>query len=267
MIKLIASDLDGTLVRDYEQNISDEVFELIRELKKRGVLFVPASGRQYANMRRLFAPLGYEIPYIAENGALCIYHDQVLSRGQIPPATIQHILDILMDYRREYHTGHCILSVKDTYYSDSQDERFMDYMLNTMGNIVEHTPNLFAVHEPLLKAAVCDFGGTEILAPYFSERLNGEIRVATSASHWIDFIAPNANKGTALNDLMTHFNIKKEECICFGDQQNDLEMLKLAGTSYVMSTAAPELLKHADHTIDSVAPILRDILNSQPNTY
>lgn len=262
MIKLIASDLDGTLVRNYEQTIPGETFDLIRRLKERGIMFVPASGRQYANMRRLFAPLGYEIPYIAENGSLCIYKDEILSTGQIPSDTIHRILDTLMDYRREFHTGHCILSVKDTYYTDSDDERFMDYMLNTMGNIVTQIPDLYAVKEPLLKAAVCDFGGTKNLLPFFSERLKGEIRVATSASHWIDFIAPNANKGTALKTLMEHFDIHKDECICFGDQQNDVEMLKLAGTSYAMDTAVPEVARHADHVISSVVPVLKQILKA-----
>lgn len=262
MIKLIASDLDGTLVKNYEQAIPEETFDLIRRLKDRGVMFVPASGRQYANMRRLFAPLGYEVPYIAENGSLCIYNDDLLSTGQIPPATIRHILDILMEYRREYHTGHCILSVKDTYYTDSNDKEFMDYMLHAMGNIVVQIPDLRTVDEPLLKAAVCDFNGTEHLLPFFSERLKGEIRVATSASHWIDFIAPDANKGTALKALMERLGIHKDECICFGDQQNDVEMLKLAGTSYAMDTAVPEVAEHADHVIASVAPVLKEILQT-----
>lgn len=262
MIKLIASDLDGTLVRNYEQTIPRETFDLIRQLKEQGVIFVPASGRQYANMQRLFAPLGYEIPYIAENGSLCIYKDEILSIGQIPSETIHRILDSLMDYRRKFHTGHCILSVKDTYYTDSDDERFMDYMLNTMRNIVTQIPDLYAVKEPLLKAAVCDFDGTKNLLPFFSERLKGEIRVATSASHWIDFIAPNANKGTALKTLMERFDIHKDECICFGDQQNDVEMLRLAGTSYAMDTAVPEVTCHADHVISSVTPVLKQILET-----
>lgn len=262
MIKLIASDLDGTLVKNYEQAIPDETFDLIRRLKDRGVIFVPASGRQYANMRRLFAPLGYEVPYIAENGSLCIYRDEILSTGHIPADTIRRILDILMEYRREYHTGHCILSVKDTYYTDSKDKKFMDYMLYTMGNIVSQIPDLYAVDEPLLKAAVCDFNGTEHLLPFFSERLEGEIRVATSASHWIDFIAPNANKGTALKALMERFGIQKDECICFGDQQNDVEMLKLAGTAYAMDTAVPEVAEHADYVISSVAAALKQIVKS-----
>lgn len=262
MIKLIASDLDGTLLHDYQQNVPSEILDTIKELHKKGIIFVAASGRQYSNIRRLFKPLGFDIPYIAENGSLCVYKEEILATGQIPPDTITRILDGLMEYREKFHTGHCILSLKETYYTDSTDEQFLDYMLNTMHNDITYVPDLYSIKDPLLKAAICDFNGTANLAPFFHEHIGNEIRVATSAKHWIDFIAPNANKGTALSVLMEKFGIKKEECICFGDQQNDVEMLKLAGTSYAMSTAAPEVAKYADYTIDSVLPILRKILET-----
>lgn len=260
MIKLIASDLDGTLLHNYQQNVPREIFDTITQLHKKGIIFVAASGRQYANIRRLFSPLGFDIPYIAENGSLCVYKEEVLATGQIPGETITHILDGLMEYRKRFHTGHCILSLKETYYTDSKDERFLDYMLNDMRNDITIIPDLYAVKEPLLKAAICDFNGTKDLEPFFREQVGDEIRVATSADHWIDFIAPNANKGTALSVLMDKFQIKKEECICFGDQQNDLEMLKCAGTSYAMRSASPEVTRHADHVIDSVLPILQELL-------
>ena len=57
MIKLIASDLDGTLLLNGAQDLPEEMFDLIPRLKKAGILFAAASGRQYANMRRLFAPV------------------------------------------------------------------------------------------------------------------------------------------------------------------------------------------------------------------
>ena len=121
MIKLVASDLDGTLLMKGAQSLPEDIFPLIRQLKDLGILFIAASGRQYANIRRLFAPLGFDIPYIAENGSMCVYKEEILATGLTPSKTIRHILDALMEYRKIYHTGHCILSVKDTYYSDSTD--------------------------------------------------------------------------------------------------------------------------------------------------
>ena len=259
MIKLVVSDLDGTLLTDYCQELPEHILRLIRRLKDRGILFAAASGRQYANIRRLFAPLGYEIPLIAENGSLCVYKGRTLATGEIPAATIRHILDGLMDYRARFHTGHCILSVRETYYTDARVPQFTDYMLNTMHNHITVVPDLYAVKEPLLKAAICDFNGTRELEPFFRDRLKGEIRVATSARHWIDFIAPCANKGTALAALLEFLHIAPEECVCFGDQQNDIEMLKLGGVSFAMKTAAPGVAEYADAQVDSVLPVLEKL--------
>ena len=101
---------------------------------------------------------------------------------------------------------------------------------------------------------------TKNLEPFFHKRIGDEIRVVTSADHWIDFIAPNANKGTALKVLMEKFGIKKEECICFGDQQNDIEMLKAAGTAYVMATGHPLAKKAADYVVESPLPVIQGLL-------
>ena len=72
MIKLVASDLDGTLLLHKAQSLPEEIFSLIRQLEELGIMFVAASGRQYPNMTKLFAPVASEISYISENGALAM---------------------------------------------------------------------------------------------------------------------------------------------------------------------------------------------------
>ena len=71
MIKLIVSDIDGTLVRDGENKINQELFDVIMRLKReKQIHFAAASGRQAASIEYTFAPIGKEIFYIAENGAV-----------------------------------------------------------------------------------------------------------------------------------------------------------------------------------------------------
>ena len=70
MLKLIASDLDGTLLQNGVRTLSDTVIEQIKQVKRNWViLFVAASGRQYTNLQRLFAPVCEDIAYVCENGA------------------------------------------------------------------------------------------------------------------------------------------------------------------------------------------------------
>lgn len=79
MIKLIASDIDGTLIQDSTPNLYPEMINAIRELKEKGILFCAASGRQYASLRNVFREAADDIAYIAENGAHIRYQDKDIS--------------------------------------------------------------------------------------------------------------------------------------------------------------------------------------------
>ena len=83
MVKLIASDLDGTLLQNGAQELTPRAVQLIHELTQRGVHFVAASGRQYDNERQVFEQIKDEISYIGENGSICIHQGKVISRGLI----------------------------------------------------------------------------------------------------------------------------------------------------------------------------------------
>ena len=87
-----------------------------------------------------------------------------------------------------------------------------------------------------------------------------QIDVVTSGNLWVDFIAPGANKGTALKRLADHLGIRPEECIAFGDQYNDIEMLQFAGCGYAMKDCAPGVERYADASTDSVEEVLQKLL-------
>ena len=67
-IRLIVADMDGTLLDD-EKQMHDQFWPLIDELHRRGILFSPASGRQYYTLLREFADIADEMVFIAENGS------------------------------------------------------------------------------------------------------------------------------------------------------------------------------------------------------
>ena len=106
MIKLIASDLDGTILKNGAQELPEGFCELVRRLKEKGIQFAAASGRQYYNLRLLFAPVKDDIHYIAENGSLCVCRDQVISKGLIERELGLRIFKAI----RERGGCHCLLS-------------------------------------------------------------------------------------------------------------------------------------------------------------
>ena len=69
MIKLVASDIDGTLLPEGTAQINPEIFEVIRKLKEKDILFAAASGRHYTSMSKLFEPVKHDMIFITENGA------------------------------------------------------------------------------------------------------------------------------------------------------------------------------------------------------
>lgn len=258
MIKLIASDLDGTLLHNGAQQLDPHIFDLILRLNDKGIRFSAASGRPYSNLRHLFAPIQDDISYIAENGSLCVHNGTVLSRGEI-----QRDLGIsIFDAVKEYGKCDCFLSCESKAYTNTSNTEFFNLLKNVLKYDIVQIDDFRSIEEQFLKIALWNKNGTKEIAPYFSKRFENQIKVVTSGNAWIDFIAPNANKGTALSDLLDHLKLKPENCIAFGDQYNDTEMLQLAGTSYSMSTAAPGMSYYSTYVTESVEEVLEDILAS-----
>lgn len=258
MIKLIASDLDGTLLQNGAQELTPYAIDLIHRITEKGIRFIAASGRQYDNERRLFADIKDEISYIAENGSLCIHEGKVISRGIIPDDLAYWIMH---EIKKE--PGYeIVVSREDTCLIEGNDPAFVNHIVNVMHNTTEIVDDITKVKGPFLKLAIANMK-THDLGPYLKhlrQMFYPAVNVVTSGNIWIDFIVPGYNKGTALQTMMDLFGIKPEECMAFGDQYNDVEMLELAGYGYAMSNAAPGIAGHAKYVTASVEEVLEDVL-------
>lgn len=258
MIKLIASDLDGTLLPEGSQSLPLRTLELIRQLVEKGIYFVAASGREYENERFLFASLEDKISYIAANGTLCVHQGEVISRSVIPSDIVLRILKELKktpDFEVFMSGDHCC-------YVEKRNAEFLASFADVL--TVDAVESLFDVTVPIRKIAICNTSGNPQAVPAYLKHLqevfHDEVRVVTSGNEWIDFLMPGSNKGTALRKLLTALDIRPEECMVFGDQQNDIEMLECGGISYAMATAAPGVADHADYVTDSPADVMEELL-------
>lgn len=173
MIKLIASDLDGTLLKEGSQELNPDFYDMIRKLKAKGILFAAASGRRLYNLRLLFAPIKDDICYIAENGSLCICNGKVISKG-----LIDHDLGLRIFHAvKEYGGCHCVLSCESACYTDSKDSAFIEYVRKVLRYDLEIVDDLAEITEPFLKIAICDFRGTQDIHSYFQEKFAKEIKI------------------------------------------------------------------------------------------
>ena len=241
MIKLIASDLDGTLLQNEAQELTPRAIELIRALTQKGVHFVAASGRQYANERLLFHEIKDDISYIAENGSLCIHQGKVISRGLIEDDLAYRILREL----KKEPGFEIVVSREDTCLIENNNSQFANHIVNVMHNTTEIVDDLLTVKGPFLKIAFANMTSR---------------RTTDCLKELQEKFSPGCNKGSALRNLMDLFGITPEECVAFGDQYNDVEMLETVGMGYAMSNAAPGIAGHAKYITDSVEEVLEDIL-------
>ena len=128
-IKLIASDLDGTLLLDDAQECSQELYELVEALSARGILFVPASGRQYASLKRLFAPVHDKILYLCENGALVMNQGNILYEKSFERELAMEIAQAIC----EIPDCHLIVCCPKSSYTMASSEDFAAYMREEIG--------------------------------------------------------------------------------------------------------------------------------------
>lgn len=258
MIRLIASDLDGTLLQNGAQELPPRTVELIRELTRRGVHFAAASGRQYYSERHIFRDLKDRISYISHNGALCTHQNKIISCTAVPDDLALRIIDEV----RKNPDYFLLVSRPEACYVESGNERFYRHMKEVMNFRVKTVKDIRDVELPVIKIAVAAKSENRPLdyLRHLQSLFGDEIRAVTSGTIWIDFITPGCNKGTALRQLMMVLDISPEECMAFGDEYNDIEMLKTAGRSYAMSNGAPGIAGYASCTTDSVEDVLEEVL-------
>lgn len=262
MIKLVASDLDGTLLQKRAQSLETDVFELIRELKELGILFVAASGRQYANMYKMFEPVVNDIAFISENGGVAVYKDKVLYQDAFD---MELALDIAKCIN-ERDGAEFTCSTKDFYYICPKTEHFRDLMLNVVGNVCKDIKNLDEIIEPCMKLAVYEpDANQDETIQYWNERFGNRCTVVTSGNAWVDFIPFGTNKARGLEIYQKLLKIKPDECMVFGDEYNDIAMLKSSPYSFAMSHAKQGVKDVAAYETDKVQTILRKLIAAKGN--
>lgn len=259
MIKLIACDLDGTLLLNGSQKLDPKVFPLILQLKEQGVLFVAASGRQYANLQRLFAPVKDDIAYICENGCLVIYQDKVLYKTELSWELGQEILHSIWNK----DTAEILLSGENTSYLQPKKLSYVTHMRDVVGNNVTVVEDIFKTQEPYFKISVYEEEGIEKSENYWKEQFQDKVTVVTSGNAWLDMAPKGVNKGTALAVLQKECKITPQECMAFGDHYNDLEMLQAVEYGFAMDSGQEGVLKICRYHTPRVEDILRKVINGQ----
>lgn len=237
MIKLVVSDIDGTLLRSGEKELKKEVIEIIGELKKKGVLFAAASGRPYADVRHLFKDAEKDMAFLASDGALVSYRSEIIGKFPIDRETGFALMkEIYMETEAEVALYGAYMA-----YSIPKEKSFASYFRKTMNNHAEEVDCMRKVPEEYLKIGIFHKEDVEKYAGAVASYWNGKLHRVYSSMNWIEYTNAGVHKGAALDKLMRAFGIAPDEVLAFGDNKNDKEMLALAGCSYAIGHADREI--------------------------
>lgn len=237
MIKLIATDMDGTLL-DTNDEINPEFYEIFKKLKKDNVIFAAASGRQYFNLLKRFEEIKNHMMFIAENGTFVVYKGEEILVNSLDKASANKLIKIGRTIKNSY----VIVCGKKSAYIEEIDNRFIKETEKYYERY-EVVEDLTKVEDDILKVTICDFSGSESNSNNYYEEYRQALQVTISGEIWLDITAKGVNKGVAIKKIQEILNIKYEETMVFGDYLNDLEMMGSGYYSYAMENAHNDLKK------------------------
>ena len=243
MIKLIATDIDGTLVKESTPEIYPEMLELIRRGTDGGGYFCVASGRQYYSIRHMFEEVSDRIIYVAENGAHVRYKEQDILVQKMRRDYVEQIMAQLREF---YEECDVVVSASSGSLLESENEKFLRFFAEGYHNKYRVVKDVLAEKEDILKIAVYREGsirslGEKILIPAWQDK----VMTCMAGEEWVDFMDASVDKGNALKVVQKHLGVTAAQTMAFGDNDNDIGMLTAAGISYAVENARDSVKIHA----------------------
>ncbi len=246
-IKLVAVDEDGTFLRDhvhYDERRFERIWCRMREL---GVRFVVATGNQCYQVQDLFSAHAHEMGIVSANGAYVLDGDEEVFAAQASHEAVSMLIAACHEQRE---VPFSMLGVRGAYVERGTSQAFFDDMARYcfrqywVDDFFDVEDQVFMFSSVVDEAEV----GTQI--ERFRAKVDGLMDVVGSGEGYFDIVCPGVSKASGLRCLLERWGIAPEECVAFGDSDNDLDMIALAGRSYAMQNA-PE---HVRVAADSVAP-------------
>lgn len=240
-VRLVAVDMDGSLLDDAKR-VDPSFWPLLDALVARGVTVCPASGRQYATLRR---QLGRDdLVYLAENGAHVVRDGATLAVDGVEAGTAHDVVRAVRALAADGADVGVVLCGLRSAYVERTDPAFLA-QCEPYYALLERVPDLTAVEDTVLKVAVYDFGPAATGAGPALAHVGDRANVLVSGAHWVDVMSPTADKGHALRDVQRLLGVGADQTVAFGDYFNDVGMLEAAGWSFAMENAHPDVRVHA----------------------
>ncbi|WP_251545800.1 Cof-type HAD-IIB family hydrolase [Limosilactobacillus caecicola] len=246
MIKAIAVDMDGTFLNSAGQYDHEAFQRIFRRLQEHQIQLVVASGNPIYQLHMAFPEQINDLCFVAENGVECFdRNNQLLYCGQMADEAIQGLFRL---HQATPHSTFLLSGVERAFVFQDEDPDFVR-------RIRVHYPHLVTINsldevdDQIVKMQM-DVPGeiTAQMQAKINHDFAGQLTAVSSGYGNMDLIVSGLDKATGLRKLMEVHGWQPNELMAFGDGQNDMTMLELAGESYAMANGDPRVIKLAKHT-------------------
>ena len=262
-IRVIATDMDGTLLDPKGQLDLPRLEKILDKLDQCDIRFVIATGNEVHRMRQLLGHLAERVVLVVANGARIFENDELLQAQTWDDAMVDKALGHFKG--RECQDQFVVTGMNGGFVKEgtvfTELDKFMtpemiEKLYQRMNFVDEFDSSLFG--GVLKMSMVVGEERLDSVLQEVNDLFDGRVRAVSSGYGCIDILQDGIHKAWGLEELLKRWNLKPEQIMAFGDSENDIEMLELAGISYAMENAEEAVKRVAT----KVAPA-----NSQAGVY
>jgi Cof subfamily protein (haloacid dehalogenase superfamily) len=265
MYKLIALDMDGTLLRE-DKTISKATFTAIKNAKAKGVKVVLATGRPAKGIKTYLKELDLisnDDYAVAFNGAIVenTKTGEIIAENVMLLDDLKYLYTLSQELNVNIHalTHNSCITPKWNKYSQLEGDMnkipldIVDFSTLDESNVIVKI--MYIDEPPVLQSAIDNL----------SDEVYEKYTVVRSAPYFLEFLNKKVNKGVGVELLTKNLGFSPKEIICVGDAGNDIDMIKYAGLGVAMGNAFPEVKEIADYVTctneeDGVAKVINKFI-------
>jgi len=258
MIKLVVSDIDGTII-DNIHPICKENIEATSYLKSTNTVFAVCTGKSYAICKDFCKTLQADFGIFGNgNQIIDLKTGKEIFSSFLTANEIKEIVSILQKYNLHTHCyttssiltpSLCYMDLRNSILFPNKMEinivnDIYNYIRNNNSNILQvvaSSPNSLLDVKNELKSQL------DVTITHINKTGIYKDKVANKEYEYLDITAPNTSKGNAVKFLAKYLNLEKDEILAIGDNLNDIDMLEVSGTRVAVNTAYDELKNIADY--------------------
>lgn len=264
MIKLVASDLDGTII-DKDNDIFEDNFNAIRDINKSNIPFVVCTGKTYSIYKGLCS--SFHASYgIFGNGTSIIdlKTGEKIYQKLLDIADVEKVIALAKKDNLHVHiyTNNHIIT-EELLYLDLRNYKLQKKHIYNNRLSFKVVPDLLKYVQrnnlEISKVVISSTSSLDTVKAEIESTINVDVfnikkygefkdKIIDKEYEYLDVIPKNVNKGTALEYLSNYLNIDKKEILAVGDNLNDLSLLKNAGVGIAVNNAYSELKQVANYT-------------------